>query len=548
MSRLIACQKSWLAAALAMCATGVPLAIPELRTPAASWSPTLGSASVVARQISAIDNTTVSTGIIQFVPLVKGADTGLMAIALVLMAGTYYILIKYATDGVSAGKVPSAPLRENMQRLLEVTWPVDTDRPVREWEPTKPPKPQDRQRHLLYLGFMTGDHLDSRAIKGIKQCQAKAQDPEKQESLAKERLLLLQTESSAVRSCVQLALWEWVSMWLMAIAVLNTAIYNGFITGDSNPDAVLRLVVVLIYAAAFLLHSIYVWVSFCRIYTCFVLNGCWTMLGNAHFAAAERLGPSTKMNVFETSILGPTRLLAAYEREEREGQPKFSAKKIAKEDQTKNGICSMQQNEIKTFESMSEAAQDRILFNALGSLGIAVVTSFSTWTQSQLRDATSAQLGSLALLVTTVSGAGAMLSSTMHLSKMKSSAWRFLKMAEQIVSGWGGPSEVQPHIGFTMENFKCRSVTLRDFWGAMSLYQIPWGIVFGPAYVLLSSGRDQSYMLRVKLGDIPVSFTPEKTYNFHPSKLYVYVDDAATHNHLETGSSTEGSEHKDLSI
>jgi hypothetical protein len=460
------------------------------------------------------------------VQLVKGVDTGLMAIALLLFAGTYYIRIKHTTALASASKVPSAPLRENVQSLLEVTWPVDVSLTI--GEPTRT-MIKEKPRDLLYLGFMKGDHVEQREIKGIKQCQAKAQDPKMQDSLSKKRSVLLQTESSAVRNVVQLAIWEWVSMWLMAIAVVNTVVYNGFITDESRPDRVPRLVLILIYAAAFLLHFIYTWACFFRIYTYLVLDGCWMMLANAQFAAATRRTNFTKMTLYESSILGPTRLLETYEKF-KDRDLKFIAKKAKEGNQAPKSIYSTQETEIKNFESATEAALERISSNATVILGIAVVTGFSTWTQVQLNDATSAQLGSLALLTTTVSGAGAMLSSVLHLSRMKNSSWRFLNMMESIISGQDRLNGDKPYLGFTRENIY-RSVTLLDFWNIMSIYQIPWVLIFGPAYVLLVSHEERSYALSVRLGNFRVCFTTEKTdKHVFTNKLNVYLEDAG-YNH-----------------
>ena len=369
---------------------------------------------------------------------------------------------------------------------------------------------------------MEGDHVDQRAIKGIKQCQVKAQILNKQESLSEKRFLPLQTESSAVKNVVQLAIWEWVSMWLMAITVVNTAAYNGFITGESTSDRVLRLVLILIYAAAFLLHFIYTWACFLRIYTRLVFNGCWMMLANAHFAAATRRGTFAKMTLFESILLGPTRLLETYEKF-KDGDSKFVAKKVDEGNKAPEGIYLMQETEIKNFESATEAALDYIFSNATVIFGIAVVTGFATWTQSQLNNATSAQLGSLSLFATTLSGAAAIFGSIVHLIRMENSSRRFLNMMELIISG---SDEGKPHLSFTRENIY-RPVTLLDFWHTMSIYQLPWVLVFGPAYVLLDSHGERSYMLRVRLGDFQVSFTTERTdKHAYTNKLNVYSEDA----------------------
>jgi hypothetical protein len=164
----------------------------------------------------------------------------------------------------------------------------------------------------------------------------------------------------------------------------------------------------------------------------------------------------------------------------------------------------------------------------------------------------------------------------LHLSRMKNSSRRFLNMMEAIISGHDkqikdernkdkpnkdelhkdepnkdelnkdkpnkneldkdepnkdelNKNELngyKPYTGFTRDN-TYRSVTLLDFWDTMSIYQIPWVLVFGPAYMLLVSHEEKrSYVLRVGLGNFRVSFTTEGTYKHDwTNQLNVYSED-----------------------
>ena len=492
------------------------------------------SDGALAAQVDDPNDAAPPNGAMQYPKLVKGVDTGLAVVAIVLIAYTYYLLISHTTSTGSNCKLPTKALEANLQSILEETWLGKVNNPIflesesedcqtKQDFRNKPPYRQMKaSRRLLYI---SRDSDSTHTVRGLEQCPSPNALPGYPKPLS-----LIRTESSAIKNAINLAIWEWVSLWLVVIMVVITAIYNGFVTGDANSDRFPRLALMIAYAVAFLIHFTYTWTCFCRVYTCLVLNGCWTLLGNAHFGVSRstannsdselfasktsslrrsqwgrsqwgrsQWGSDTvrrlsSSNVYDVSLLGPTRVIHTYVSAP---EIRLNGVKEIKGDinETQKGIRSMQEAEIKNFERASEGAMDRILFNATLLLSISVVTAFSTWTQSQLHDATSTQLGSLALLVSTASGVGAMLSSALHLSNMKSSPWRFLRMTELIICGKTRLDEDNPDIGFTKTDALRkgrRAVSIWDLFWTVQLSHIPGALVFGPAYVLLSSPNDNS--------------------------------------------------------
>lgn len=460
------------------------------------WGHSLGDDNTIT-VTSVVNSTSGSNATPRYPAYIRGVNTGLTATALFLMAGTYYLVIRHATPLGNYCKLPSAVIQSNTQALLEEVWPLAAVADVEEWEQNEKklpfplpwnfpwlnsPKNESQEAdRLLYIGWndvqkedalldianidelMIGPeynrprsalrssiryifnksvvHSPSQTFlaKCVKHCNLQNQAPGDPPT----RLLWLRNKSVTVKNLVLLAIWEWMSLWLVFIMVVGTAIYNGFAAGAGNPDRYPRLVLILVYALAFMLHFVYTWVCFCRTYTNLGLNGCWTLLSNANFAVKMVDEVKTmdiksmtweykawcQLAVYESFIFGSTRLVPTYRLGHTKDYATFQDNKLLRYgehvllalsseggvDQAPKGLVELQEVEIKSAEKATEVAMERIIFNASILLGISVVTGFSTWTTSQLTDATSTQLGSLALLASTASGIAAMLSSAQNL-------------------------------------------------------------------------------------------------------------------------------------
>jgi hypothetical protein len=566
---------TWLTVILAIYTRSIiSIPISGLAATADGWglSPGLDSTVTVT---SAINSTSGSNASRRYPKYMKGVDTGLTATALLLIAGTYYLVIKHATPLGNYCKLPSKVVSANVQALLGEAWPLaangehidDTVKRFIRWNFTCIPSPKAKRQQtgqLLYIGWndiekedaslktdINGENIATAGLrdwsgysrrgdlrlgqafvaKCVNDCDLHTQTQE----VPSNRLLWLRNKSVTVKNLVLLAIWEWMSLWLVLIMVVGTTIYNGFAAGAENPDRYPRLVLILVYALAFILHFRYTWVCFCRMYTNLVLNGCWTLLSNANFAVQKAKEVSTGVITkspeysfnavtYESFIFGSTRLVPKYHFEhckKEYGEFKFNGVLLVAEikdgeDRAPKSLVELQDIETKTTEKATEVAMERIIFNATVLFSISVVTGFSTWTTSQLTDATSTQLGSLALLASTASGIAAMLSSAQNLKAMVSASWRYLEMTELIISGKKDPGADKPTMGFTKEGeeHSYHRVTLLDFWRAMGTWEVLGVLIFGPAFILLPFGKEQQgsplerpFQMPVTLGKSQVFFS-----------------------------------------
>ncbi|KAI1871524.1 uncharacterized protein JN550_004518 [Neoarthrinium moseri] len=337
----------------------------------------------------------------------------------------------------------------------------------------------------------------------------------------------LHTASPAMRNAIQLAIWQWVSLWLTVIMITNTLVYNGFITSTHTTDMGPRLFLVSLYGISNIGLFFFSMSRFCHTYTSVMWHACWAILlkakpaiidGDEYRAWSRGRGSHFKARTYSSEVLGELKV-------ERIFQTCF---------RTKDGIYVMDQNpsnyprslmgpnvryhrrddvccvhelekaeesidkdihaayevEIKVFEKATEAAADRVAANVLVILGIILATGLSPWTSNQLVDSTSTQLGSYALLLSTGTGLTAMMTSTAHLDTMKDTASSILRLAESTLERKDAhtlhPQRHGIDMEFTMAAHKYSSITLR------SLFNISnpiWSIFFGPAFVLLPIRR-----------------------------------------------------------
>jgi hypothetical protein len=338
--------------------------------------------------------------------------------------------------------------------------------------------------------------------------------------------------SPAIKNAILLAIWQWVSLWLVAIMVVNTVLYNGFETVEPNSDGWPRIVVVIIYAVIYVLHSIYIWGCFFGAYTFITMSASWTFLSDAGFVVVDRtrhevecakgdaMTRSLTVREIDKSTAGPEFVPASFPANlyyiganaaadadaaaVAEAAAEADAAAEAEERRDEKAIKKVrlkQEAEIKVVESATEAALDRVVFNATILLGISVVTSFSTWTPRQASNSTSTQLGSLALLASASSGLAALLSSAYHASHMRSSAEEILRVKEMVINrkaaDYGHRSQhdqENPATGFTTQNTLERHRVLP--WHLLHVrkpYQIIPSLFFGPAYILLPT-RDEAQL------------------------------------------------------
>jgi hypothetical protein len=326
--------------------------------------------------------------------------------------------------------------------------------------------------------------------------------------------------SPAIKNAILLAIWQWVSLWLVAIMVVNTVLYNGFETVEPNSDGWPRIVVVIIYAVIYVLHSIYIWGCFFGAYTFVTMSASWTFLSDASFVivdsaqhktCAESNAPTRSLRIKEIdkSTAGPEFVPASSSADLYFSNHTPSQIQVQRENPTEEIVAIKkvrlkQEAETKVIESATEAALERVVFNATILLGISVVTSFSTWTPRQASNSTSTQLGSLALLASASSGLAALLSSAYHASHMRSSAEEILRVKEMVINGRAAHyghqrqhDKKNPTASFTQNTLERHRVLPWHLLHVRKPYQIIPSLFFGPAYILLPT-RDEA---QLRFGD-----------------------------------------------
>lgn len=502
---------------IAVTVTGGPLGIPgSTQGPI----PTGANSSPTAIATAALNGNQT-----RFQPGVQALGTILAVLCAVLTTTTYAVLIGPGTRLLSTSKLPLVSIEENIGSLLSRAWP-DTSASTE--VSSSPGKSQalDAMR-ILYVGRM--DDEEQRAARGVEECRA----------VANKRIstppMWLTTGSSLTKSMVQLAVWEWVCMWMVLAMLLSTLSFNGLLTRDRGPDSYPRFVVVMIYTGAFCVHSWYVWRAFRSFFTMVVAGASWSLLNKASFASADlaqlvaRLAGGQTAPVFKqvgkpatsstfpicpAALLQDVGVLPAADSEILTDAQKSEA----------DTVGNWQKRDVTSTVESGKTALDGVVANIMTMVGIIITTGFSVWT-SRATDSTS-QLGSLALLASLTLGSAAMFSSAVDLSVMDTSFRNVLFLKEVMIDG-DASAHVQKRgssrnvIGFMHKTVKTRRVRMRDLINMTDFWPL---IFFGPAYVLLPSRADHerqsagaSFELRVSVRGKPVLFTTEDT-NRHNTK------------------------------
>ncbi|KAI1956682.1 hypothetical protein LOZ58_006184 [Ophidiomyces ophidiicola] len=427
----------------------------------------------------------------------RGVNTSLAVLSAMLMTVTYAVLIGPGTRLSSTSKLPLAAIKANIGNLLSKAWP-DTSTSEHIAGSALAKVTEEDAIRLYYVGKLDCDSSDGRTARGVAQCEA----------LPKRRIptppVWLTTGSSLTKSMVQLAIWEWVCLWMVLAMVVSTLIFNGFLTGQKLPDAYPRLVVVLIYLTAFFVHAWYVWKSCTSFFTLLGAGAAWSLLNKASFASVDlgqlkacEAGGSApvfrKVGKPATSSTFPP-----YENCVLKGgiAPKASdvtKDSLPEEDQGAiNTVSGWQKQEISSTVQAGSIALERVITNVVTIVGITITTGFAAWTSIASAGDSTTQLGSLALLASLTIGSGAMFSSAVELSVMDTSFRNVLFYKELMINGQA-TAHVQKRakkknvVGFTHNTVQMGRVGFIELAKFTKLWAL---LVFGPAYGLLPGEED----------------------------------------------------------
>lgn len=346
---------------------------------------------------------------------VKSIQTVLAIISAAALTATYGLLIHAGNRLTRVSKLPLKAIETNLSRLLSATWPDSSS--------TLGCVGNVNTIRLFWVGRSgQPDELQQRKARGIEDC------PLPPPTAIKQPPLWLTSSSPLTRNVVQLAIWESIIVWLCLIMVIATLLYNGFFSSTRGTDAYPRLVVVLIYIMAYIVHLAFVWRHLKRFFTLVAGGAAWSMLHRARFSVVDygelqrhlnqhsnflHFKEIEKANTSVTSGTYNARL--AHEQSTQESGSQSDAEKIKALREAVATLDDVAKTERNHITTKSNEALARITANAITASSIIISYGFAVWT-SRLESAGTSTLGSLALLASLSIGVGSMYTSAVDLS------------------------------------------------------------------------------------------------------------------------------------
>lgn len=439
---------------------------------------------------------------------VRLADAIIAILSAALVTLVYSLLIQRGSLIATTSLYPRRAIESNIGNLLDAAWP----------ESSSDFNVLQRSIYLFNIGTMKSDNSAERVAKGRNECLANPSGPEQR------RALWLTSGSALTKNVVQVLIWEWVSIWLIILMTFGTLLFNGFFSDNLNPDSYPRLTVMLIYLAAHATHFCYVWLLCLKFFSVALGGAAWSLLERAKFVVADgaklqrhsfgtpygfrainKANENFVPTVYDAFIVGPRSAPSMASSFEIEDPTEVRAALAT--------IDSTQRTERAIATDASNLALDRVMANAMVMLGITLSTAFASWTSKQLSEetpnnATTNQIGSLALLASLSLGVATMFTSAMNLNIMTTSFYMVLSLKEIHINGMavdhyrkqrnsvGGDGDTgygPRSVAFTQGSVPLAEVSLGDFleclhsWSVGSILSF---LLFGPAYALLPRLKD----------------------------------------------------------
>lgn len=281
----------------------------------------------------------------------------------------------------------------------------------------------------------------------------------------------LRTPSPVMKTMVQISIWNHVSLWLSIAMVFNTLIYNGFLNKRTTDDSVVRLFLVCVYGLANLLFQRLTSTLLYRNFTFVTHQACWTLVCNTfvsvpgewhtvHREPSKRIFRATTLrNSFKhrwatlnLELFGESKQSFTYPFLKDENDMSFDSLKVFKEKSDDGALKSLIREDlpepkrdlfgfvntvrdakIKEYERSTESALEKVLANITVMLGICLGTGLASWTSDVKNDATTAQLGSYALLLSVSTGFLALISIYSQMTNATESAGKLLLLQEKTI-------------------------------------------------------------------------------------------------------------------
>ena len=411
--------------------------------------------------------------------IIKCTETITAVLSAILVTFTYRILIGAGSRMSNTSLLPMESIKRNINSILNQAWPDTSD--SMDCGASRHPDAAHDAIRLLYMGKMKPDARTDRVARGVLQCEA---NPLEQHD---EPRLWLTSGSPLTTVIVQLAIWEWVFLWIGMAMIMVTLLHNGFIVGPRAQDSFLRLSVVLAYLAAYIVHAIFVWQSCFTFFTNVAVGGAWSMLSRASFAIIDTAqDTSLDLQMIEKSSDAFGSAISTTSGQLLDAQMEFKA--------AMDTIHDMQTSERNKATIAGECALERIIASGMLLLSINISSGFLIWSTTTADEA----LGSLGLLSFLSLGIATMYTSAVQLTILNSAYDQIVYMKEIMINGQAVnfvkkrlPS--RRVIGFTgtQKTVKPRRVSVWDFVRATSLNGVLCLLLFGPAYLLLPTEEDR---------------------------------------------------------
>ena len=349
---------------------------------------------------------------------------------------------------------------------------------------------------------------------------------------------------------------------------VNVLVYGGFTSKNITKDSIIRLVLVGVYAVANIGHQYHTINILYRNFSFVLFQTCWTIICRdfifldsrhyAHFLTTEDddenlhyrdqlISNASDMvwTRFNLELFGTTERLDTYrvlykdsdqigssnidgsfklwskDDKRRESHLKARGKTESKLDKF---VKPLREAEIKAYEKATDSALENVLANVAVLFGICLATALAPWTSTYTNNATSAQLGSYALLLSISTGILALVSSITLLTNATESARTLLLFQEKTIAA--GPIDHEredvaqrfslwdkPELNFSKGIAYETQLTPFSLWRSTSpLAKLPC-LLFGTALMLIprfhgdrKSFRDEKMWLFLRIQDISFAY------------------------------------------
>lgn len=477
-------------------------------------------------------STTNSTDITtQTVTLSKTINTSLGGLIFLLTVGTYWFLTRYTTTLSNEIILPTKFIEDNIAAVLSVTWPkfyLDSlNEPITyfplPWVLFSMKKSMAKE--------LTGDSDDD----GKKNFEALGSSEIQEQTVAsqpkKSSMVTVKVFSPIMKNLVQIAIWNSLSFWLVLIMILNTLVYNGFLSNNLTNDSKIRLVLVGVYALTNLVHQYFTTTLLYRNFTLVLFQACWTILCRKfiflnrqdYFSqlmdqdSSEIGDHSMVWRTFHFELFGTTECSDTY-RALIEKSDKIGSKgadglfQLWSDDDKRRKTCLKAQDktesefdkfvkppreaEIKAYEKATESALEKALANIVILLGVCLATALAPWTSFQKINATAAQLGSYALLLSISTGLFALINSITQLTNSIESAKTLLLLQEKTIAASNNTDELKnlswrlsylekPNFSFSKGIEGESRLTPFGLWRSTGLLNKLFYLLLGPALIFI---------------------------------------------------------------